>query len=99
LLFILSQTSDGPDLEISRSENLRGPDRGFSLQLRGADHGVVFSDFEPDGDFASHLVAMAQVLDGSVSPIGLLAGGFGSADATPGGILVTTLSAECVLRQ
>jgi len=84
LLFILSKASDGADLEISRTEDLCGADRGFSLQLRGSDHGVVFSDFGPDGDFTSHSVAMARFLDEDIPLVFFLARGFGSVDAATG---------------
>ena len=84
LLLVLSQASDDSDFEVSRTQDLCGIDRGFSLQLRGSDHGVVFSDFGPDGDFASHSVAMARFLDEDIPLVFFLARGFGSVDAATG---------------
>jgi hypothetical protein len=43
---------------------------------------MVFPSFRADGDFAPHVMSMANFLDEGISPIFVLAGGFGAVDAT-----------------
>lgn len=73
LLCILSQGSDDADVEVSRTQEPCGVDCGSGVLLRGAEHLLVLKSFLADGDLASNFMALANVLDESVSSVHFLA--------------------------